>query len=109
MLVGLWARGVFGGTAAVARPGWGWRGRDRGRAGAELGCYKALVDSAQDLALHPECWEVTAGLDTKRARQVGAGLTAGAQGVPAREVVACSEVPPETEKRGQIEGGGEGI
>lgn len=70
---------------------------------------KALVDSAQDLVLHPECWEVPAGLDTKRARQVGAGLTAGAQGVPAREVVACSEVPPETEKRGQIEGGGEGI
>lgn len=42
MLVGLWARGVFGGTAAVARPGWGWRGRDRGRAGAELGCYKIV-------------------------------------------------------------------
>ena len=97
MLAGLWAHSVFGGSAAVAQPGWGWRGRDRG--GLEQSwAVKALVDSAQHLVLHPERWEVPAGLDTRRARQVRAGLAVGDQGVPVREVAACSEVPPETEK-----------
>lgn len=61
------SQGGAGMTRMEARPGQSWT-------------VKTLVDSAQDFGLQ-EWWEVPAGLNTRKPRQVGARLAAGDRGV----------------------------